>query len=78
MSLSDADYMRQAMALAAQAQLRGEVPVGAIVVLDQRVIAQGSNAQLPLTTPLRMRKSRRCARVAWHWGVIGSPTRRYM
>lgn len=43
MSVSDADFMRQALQLAAQAQQRGEVPVGAVLVLDERIIATGSN-----------------------------------
>ncbi len=43
MSVSDADFMRQALRLAAQAQQRGEVPVGAVLVLDERIIATGSN-----------------------------------
>src|SRR5580704_4424414 len=45
---SDADYMRLCLALAAQAQQRAEVPVGAVLVLGERVIAQGSNC--PITT----------------------------
>jgi tRNA(adenine34) deaminase len=43
---SDADYMRQCLGLAAQAQQRGEVPVGAVLVLGERVIAQGSNGPI--------------------------------
>jgi tRNA(adenine34) deaminase len=46
MSLSDADYMRQCLALATQAQQRGEVPVGAVLVLAERVISQGSNCPI--------------------------------
>lgn len=48
---SDADYMRQAMTLAAQAQQRGEVPVGAVLVLGERVIAQGSNCPIATHDP---------------------------
>jgi tRNA(adenine34) deaminase len=51
MSLSDADYMRQCLALAAQAQQRGEVPVGAVLVRDERVIAQGSNCPIASHDP---------------------------
>ncbi len=51
MPVSDAEYMRQAMALAAQAQQRGEVPVGAVLVLDERVIAQGSNCPIATHDP---------------------------
>ncbi|MFH1464810.1 MAG: tRNA adenosine(34) deaminase TadA [Pseudomonadota bacterium] len=35
--------MRQALALAREAAVRGEVPVGALVVKEGRVIAQASN-----------------------------------
>jgi tRNA(adenine34) deaminase len=51
MPLSDADYMRQAMALAAQARARGEVPVGAVLVREERVIAQGSNRPIATHDP---------------------------
>lgn len=39
----DRDFMNQAMALAEQAQDLGEVPVGAVVVLDGQVIGRGFN-----------------------------------
>jgi tRNA(adenine34) deaminase len=51
MPLSDADYMRQALQLAAQAQQHNEVPVGAILVLGERVIAQGSNRPIATHDP---------------------------
>ncbi len=39
----DAGFMRQALALAGEAALAGEVPVGAIVVKDGEVIGRGAN-----------------------------------
>ncbi|MCG9713294.1 tRNA adenosine(34) deaminase TadA [Shewanella insulae] len=42
----DEAFMRQAMALAAQAELQGEVPVGALLVKDDRVIATGYNLSI--------------------------------
>jgi tRNA(adenine34) deaminase len=51
MALSDADYMRQAMGLATQASERGEVPVGAVLVLGERVIAEGSNRPIAMHDP---------------------------
>jgi tRNA(adenine34) deaminase len=48
---SDTDYMRQALLLAAQAQQRNEVPVGAVLVLGERVIAQGSNRPIAAHDP---------------------------
>ena len=41
-------FMREALALAADAALSGEVPVGAVVVKDGEVIGRGSNR--PITT----------------------------
>lgn len=37
------DYMREALALARQAADEGEVPVGAVVVRDGRVVGRGRN-----------------------------------
>ena len=43
--------MREALELARGAQARGEVPVGAVVVLDGRVIARGENAPIATLDP---------------------------
>ncbi len=51
MPLLDADYMRLCLQLAAQAQQRGEVPVGAVLVQGERVIAQGSNRPIAAHDP---------------------------
>ena len=40
---NDERYMRLALAQAGRAAAAGEVPVGAVLVLDDRVIASGSN-----------------------------------
>jgi tRNA(adenine34) deaminase len=39
----DVDYMQRALELARAAQAAGEVPVGAVLVRDQSVIASGAN-----------------------------------
>ena len=44
-------YMRQALALAAQAQAAGEVPVGAVVVLNGEVIGKGRNSPIGANDP---------------------------
>lgn len=44
-------YMRQALALAEQAQAAGEVPVGAVVVLRGEVIGKGSNSPIAAHDP---------------------------
>lgn len=48
---NDDDFMRVALALARQAQLSGEVPVGAIVVKDGSIIGRGSNAPISRQDP---------------------------
>ena len=45
---SDIDYMRRALELARGAAARGEVPVGAVLVRDGAIVAEGANQ--PITT----------------------------
>lgn len=45
------DYMRLALAQAAKARDAGEVPVGAVVVLDDRVIGEGFNQPITSRDP---------------------------
>jgi len=47
----DADWMRQALGLAARAEAEGEVPVGAIVVRDGQVLGEGWNQPVALRDP---------------------------
>jgi tRNA(adenine34) deaminase len=42
----DEAYMRRALDLASQAERAGEVPVGALIVFDGRVIGQGRNSPI--------------------------------
>ena len=44
-------FMQTALALAEQARQLGEVPVGALVVLDGRVIGEGFNQPISATDP---------------------------
>jgi len=48
---SDADFMHRAMALAVDAERRGEVPVGAVLVRAGTVIATGSNRPIAACDP---------------------------
>jgi tRNA(adenine34) deaminase len=48
---NDDDFMRIALVLARQAELSGEVPVGAIVVKDGAIIGRGSNAPISRRDP---------------------------
>ena len=49
--VSDEDFMRQALELARRAQEEGEVPVGALVVLEERVIGEGWNRPISASDP---------------------------
>lgn len=51
MSLTDKDFMAAALALARTAGDRGEVPVGAVVVLDGEVIGEGFNQPISSHDP---------------------------
>ena len=48
---ADEDYMRVALALAAQAAAQGEVPVGAVVVCEGRIVGRGYNAPISRHDP---------------------------
>ncbi len=48
---SDVEFMRLAIAEAQRALDRGEVPVGAVLVKDERVIATGGNAPIASHDP---------------------------
>jgi tRNA(adenine34) deaminase len=48
---SDEHFMRHALELARRAQAEGEVPVGAVVVLEERVIGEGWNRPISASDP---------------------------
>ena len=45
------EFMRQALALAEEAQSAGEVPVGALVVLGNEVVGRGCNSPIAQNDP---------------------------
>ena len=49
--MNDEIYMREALALAGQAQMLGEVPVGAVVVREGEIIGRGYNAPISRHDP---------------------------
>ena len=51
MATTDEQFMREAIALAGQSALAGEVPVGAIVVVEGVIAGCGSNAPIARTDP---------------------------
>jgi tRNA(adenine34) deaminase len=49
--MTDEDFMRHALMLARRAQDEGEVPVGALVVLDEKIIGEGWNRPIAASDP---------------------------
>jgi tRNA(adenine34) deaminase len=49
--MSDEAYMRRALELARRAEEEGEVPVGAVVVLDGRIVGEGWNRPIAAHDP---------------------------
>lgn len=49
--MTDEEFLRQALELAKDAERGGEVPVGALVVLDGRVIGRGRNSPVSRSDP---------------------------
>ncbi|HYL73510.1 MAG TPA: tRNA adenosine(34) deaminase TadA [Bryobacteraceae bacterium] len=48
---NDEFFMREALALARQAETKGEVPVGAVIVIDGEVRGRGCNAPISRNDP---------------------------
>ena len=48
---SDELFMRRALELARQAEREGEVPIGAVAVMQQKIIGSGRNSPMRLTDP---------------------------
>jgi tRNA(adenine34) deaminase len=49
--MGDEEYMRRALELARRAQAEGEVPVGAVVALDGRIVGEGWNRPIAASDP---------------------------
>jgi len=49
--VADEEYMREALRLAAQGAARGEVPVGAVVVIDGAIVGRGWNCPIERRDP---------------------------
>jgi tRNA(adenine34) deaminase len=48
---ADEEYMSAALALAARAETAGEVPVGAVIVMDGQIVGSGFNSPLSRQDP---------------------------
>ncbi|HYI92012.1 MAG TPA: tRNA adenosine(34) deaminase TadA [Bryobacteraceae bacterium] len=49
--MTDERFMLEALALAREAEAANEVPVGALVVIDGRIVGRGHNAPITLNDP---------------------------
>ena len=49
--MNDETFMRRALELARRAQAEGEVPVGAVVVVDGKVVGEGWNRPIAASDP---------------------------
>lgn len=72
--MNDAEAMRAALALAAEAGVAGDVPVGAVVVRDGVIIGRGNNRTVRDQDPTahaEMFALREAARVTGDWRLQG-------
>ena len=72
--MDDEFYMRAALELAMQAQEAGEVPVGAVVVQDGRIIGRGYNAPISRNDPsahAEMQALREAAQYIGNYRLVG-------
>ena len=49
--MKDEEYMRRALELAKRAQAEGEVPIGAVVVLQEEIVGEGWNRPIAANDP---------------------------
>ena len=71
----DEDFMRHALGLARRAQEEGEVPVGAVVVLDEKIIGEGWNRPISASDPTahaEVQAMRAAAGVRRNYRLIGA------
>jgi tRNA(adenine34) deaminase len=66
--MNDTDYMRVALDMASQALAAGEVPVGAVVVLDNEIIGRGFNAPISHNDPTAHAEMSALREAAQHLG----------
>jgi tRNA(adenine34) deaminase len=66
--MRDEVFMREAMTLAVQAEVLGEVPVGAVVVKDGLLIGRGFNAPIGSADPTAHAEVRAIREAAAHLG----------
>jgi tRNA(adenine34) deaminase len=75
MGVSDETFMRHALGLARRAQEEGEVPVGAVVVLEEKIIGEGWNRPISAADPsahAEIQAMRAAARERKNYRLIGA------
>ena len=73
----DEHFLEMALALAREAETKGEVPVGAVVVLDGRVIGRGHNCPIATNDPTahaEMLAMREAAQTVGNYRLDGEDT----
>jgi tRNA(adenine34) deaminase len=72
--VTDQEAMREALALAREAGARGEVPVGAVALLEGRVVGRGANARESANDPTahaELLAIQEAARTLGRWRLTG-------
>jgi tRNA(adenine34) deaminase len=73
--MTDEDFMRRALDLARRAEKGGEVPVGAVVVLNEEVIGEGWNRPISASDPTahaEIEALRRASRLTKNYRLTGA------
>lgn len=73
--VSDRDMMRKALALARRAEARGEVPVGAVIVLGGEIVGRGWNQPIASHDPsahAEIRALRQASRRTGNYRLVGA------
>ena len=73
--MNDEQYMRRALELANRAQEEGEVPIGAVVVLQEEIIGEGWNRPIAAADPTahaEIQAMRAAARKVGNYRITGA------
>ncbi|MDB4970677.1 MAG: putative tRNA specific adenosine deaminase [Myxococcales bacterium] len=73
--MSEVEYMREAMAEAAEAAALGEVPVGAVIVVDGKIVGRGGNRRESAADPTahaEMIAIRQASQAVGGWRLVGA------
>jgi tRNA(adenine34) deaminase len=71
----DERFMREALAMAEEAGREGDVPVGAVIVIDERIVARGRNRRQATGDPTahaEVEALREASRAVGNWRIEGT------